>query len=293
MNNVKITKNKLRENSVKSNYLSSLENNQFKKLIKNLNINEKEIMYNTTKLENTILELNNCHDCPGLAACKNGELGCVNYPKNYNNHLIFSYVACKYKKDYIKKESEKNTEDKVIINAQMKDIDVKDKTRLALIKWITSFIKNYDSSKNNKGLYLHGNFGSGKTFILSAMFNELKKNKYTSEIVYFPELLRELKGDFDSLNETINYLNNVDLLLIDDIGAEKVSEWSRDEILGTILQNRMNKEKTTFLTSNFNIEELEHHLSLNGLDPIKARRIIERINQLTEDLELKSANRRK
>lgn|SRR5574344_42346 len=293
MNEIKISKNRLRENSVKSNYLSSLNDNQFKKLVDKLNINEKEVMYNTSKLQNTIKELNNCQDCPGLAACKNSELGCVNYPQNYNDHLIFSYVACKYKKEYLKKELAKNTEDKVLLKAQMKDIDIQDKSRVKLIKWITSFIKNYDPTKNNKGLYLHGNFGSGKTFILSAMFNELKNSKYSTEIVYFPELLRELKGNFDTLNDNVNYLNSVDLLLIDDIGAEKVSDWSRDEILGTILQSRMNEEKATFFTSNFNIEELEQHLSLNGLEPIKARRIIERIKQLTEDLELKSENRRK
>ena len=81
--------------------------------------------------------------------------------------------------------------------------------------------------------------------------------------------------------------------MIDDIGAEKVTEWSRDEILGTILQERMTNHKVTFLTSNFNIEELENHLSCKGEDVIKARRIIERIKQLTEDMELISINRRK
>ena len=87
---------------------------------------------------------------------------------------------------------------------------------------------------------------------------------------------------------------NVDILLIDDIGAEKVTEWSRDEVLGTILQNRMNNHKTTFFTSNLTIKELEQHLSLvnNGVDFVKARRIIERIKQLTLDMELISENRR-
>ena len=92
----------------------------------------------------------------------------------------------------------------------------------------------------------------------------------------------------------VNYLENVDLLLIDDIGAEKVTEWGRDEILGTILQKRMNNYKTTFFTSNLTLEQLEEHLIINssGDEVFKARRIIERIKKLTEDMELKSENKR-
>ena len=92
----------------------------------------------------------------------------------------------------------------------------------------------------------------------------------------------------------MNYLQNVDLLLIDDIGAESVTVWGRDEILGTILQYRMNNKLTTFFTSNLNIEELETHLSLtkDSEDKVKSRRIIERIKQLTDDIELVSINRR-
>jgi len=82
---------------------------------------------------------------------------------------------------------------------------------------------------------------------------------------------------------------------LDDLGAENVTPWARDEILGTILQYRMDNNLTTFFTSNLTIEELEEHLSgkKGELDKVKARRIIERIKQLTTDLELISVNRRK
>ena len=157
------------------------------------------------------------------------------------------------------------------------------------------FFENYDESKNMKGLYLHGNFGSGKTFLLSALLNELNYVKNTTiEIIYFPEALVSLKEDFDSLFYKMNRYKNVDILLIDDIGAEKVTEWGRDEILGTILQYRMDKHKTTFFTSNYTIKELETNLSLanNNVDLVKARRIIERIKQLTIDVELISESKR-
>ena len=56
----------------------------------------------------------------------------------------------------------------------------------------------------------------------------------------------------------------------------------------------MNNYKTTFFTSNLNIEELEQHLiiSSNIDEKIKARRIIERVKQLTVDMEMIGENKR-
>ncbi|MBR6072899.1 MAG: primosomal protein DnaI, partial [Bacilli bacterium] len=78
------------------------------------------------------------------------------------------------------------------------------------------------------------------------------------------------------------------------IGAESVTAWSRDEVLQTILQYRMDEELPTFFTSNLTIDELERHLSetKDNIDKVKARRIIERIKQLTDDIEIISDNRR-
>jgi len=84
-------------------------------------------------------------------------------------------------------------------------------------------------------------------------------------------------------------------LLIDDIGAENVTPWSRDEILGPILQYRMEEGLPTFFTSNLTLEELEVNLSStkSGNDLLKARRIIERIKQLTIDYPLIGENFRR
>ena len=68
-------------------------------------------------------------------------------------------------------------------------------------------------------------------------------------------------------------LSDFELLLIDDIGAETTTAWGRDEVLGTILQYRMQEGLITFFTSNFNISELEEHFSFskNELYDIKYR----------------------
>lgn len=183
-------------------------------------------------------------------------------------------------------------------NARIKDIYVDDKSRVEVIKYINDYIKNYNKDRL-KALYLTGSFGSGKTYLISALFNELAKQNISSVIVYFPEFLRTLKSSFNdienSYNERFNYVKNAKLLLIDDIGAENLTIWGRDEILGTILQYRMQENLPTFFTSNLNMKELEEHLSIttSSSDKVKARRIIERIKYLTDEMTLIGINRRK
>jgi primosomal protein DnaI len=283
------------EKALKKNFEEALKDESFKRLIKRIDAEDKVAMKYTSSLQNTVKELKQCKDCPGIIYCKNSLEGHIMYPKCNGKQIIFSYVPCKFEKERKEKEANRMTRDKELSMANMKDIDRTDKSRKEVLKWLINFCDKYDRNGNHKGLYLHGTFGCGKTYIISALFNEMAKKRLRTEIVYLPELLRDLKSDFDTFGDKIEYLEEVDLLLIDDIGAEKVTEWSRDEILGTILQHRMNNYKTTFFTSNLTIEELEEHLiiSSNVDEKIKARRIIERVKQLTEDMELIGENKRK
>lgn len=283
-------------NSLKDNYKEALKDNSFKNLVKELNIPDEIAMKYTSSIEESVGELHNCSNCKGLFECKNRVEGCCYYPNLNEGKLDFTYIKCKYQKIAEEAIKNKDSNSNILKNARMKDIDITDKKRVKLIKWIKEFYDSFDKYGNFKGLYLHGSFGAGKTYLISALFNELSINKNVrTEIIYFPEVLRTLKDDWDSIGDKINYYQSVDLLLIDDIGAEKVTEWGRDEILGTILQARMNDNLTTFFTSNLDIKELEQHLSItkSGEDIVKARRIIERVKQLTTDMELISENKRK
>ncbi len=288
-----VNKTRLIENSLKDNYIRACRNLEFQKLVASLELTDKEAMNYTSKIEEYLQEESNCKNCHGLYECKNKIRGYTNYPQKYNNHLMFSTEACYFKLQEFKKIKASINATKELETSSLKTIDTTDKNRYILIKWVTNFIKEYDYGKNMKGLYLHGNFGCGKTYILSACFNEMQKRGFKTKIVYLPDLLRTIKGDFEAMNDIMDELCRVDLLLIDDIGAEKVTDWGRDEILGTILQSRMNEHKTTFFTSNFTIRELEEHLSNKGIDKVKANRIIERIKQLTLDMEMLGANMRK
>ena len=296
MEKVSMTLNEKITKELEKELATSLKDEEFCKLIKTTKIDKKTALKNNSKLQDTVLELKNCKNCKGLFMCKNRLNGHVLYPNMEEGGLKFIYMPCKYKKEEEKKLKEKEASLNELANARMKDIDITDKKRVEVIKWLKDFYDKYENINTLKGLYLHGSFGSGKTYLIAALLNELtiKKNA-RCEIVYLPELLRNMKEDFSLVEDKMNYLENVDILLIDDIGAENVTAWGRDEILGTILQYRMNNKLTTFFTSNLTIDELENHLSLtkDSEDKVKSRRIVERIKQLTEDLELISVNRRK
>ena len=290
------------ERELKSNYIASLKNEDFKKLINTLKVKDDIAYKYTTKLERTVLELKNCQNCKSLSVCKNKVEGMVYYPTLENGKLIFNYVACKYKKKYDKERSEIKSKfyemPYDIKLARMSNIEV-DKGRVKVIKYLKKFYDSFLKDASGKGIYLHGSFGSGKTYLISALLNELSKENISSIIVYYPELLRSLKESFNAegneFSEKIEEIKRCDLLLLDDIGAETASSWNRDEILGTILQYRMDNKKSTFFTSNLSLEELETHFILNNKaeEKIKSRRIMERIKYLTEDIELIGENKRK
>ena len=282
--------------SIKQNYIKALEDEAFRRLITQYKIDEEEGMKYTSRLMDSSKEHTNCSNCPSLAACSNSVRGFCLTPKQNKNTINFSYDMCKYLK---KEEYRENVQvfdvAKDIKNASIKNIYTNDKNRIEIIKAIKNFINEYKKGTNPKGIYLHGSFGSGKTYLISALFNELAKSGTTSVIIHTPELLRSLKDSFSTdYSEKFYLLKHTPLLLLDDIGAEYLTAWGRDEVIEPILQYRMDEGLPTFFTSNFTILELEKHFTTasNSIDKVKARRIIERIKQLSVEVELISKNLR-
>ena len=278
-------------------YKNASKNSNFKAITKNLELDDNELKKYTSLLEESSLEYEHCKNCKNLLDCKNKVEGFCYLPINNNGNLSFVYKPCKYKEAHIIKNKHLdnikyfNTPE-YVKDASLENIYYTDKNRIKVINWLMDFLDDFEEGKICKGLYLHGNFGCGKTYLISAIFNELAKSNYKSGIIFWPEFLRQ--AFYDDFNAKFEYVKKVPLLLIDDIGAEGLTAWNRDEILCPLLQCRMDNNLTTFFTSNLTLKELESHLSnsKNGVDEVKAKRIISRVQQLTEDLEMISKNLR-
>lgn len=281
---------------LKQNYIKALENNKFKSLISMFKINEELAVKYTSLLMDSAVEVDNCKNCSCLAECKNSIRGYCNTPIVNEKNINFSYNICRYLKNEQYKDNLTLFDvPRTIKNASLKEVYTNDKNRVAIIKEIKKFISDYKKNKSPKGIYLYGSFGSGKTYLIASLFNELAKNDVKSIIVHVPELMRDLKDSFStSYSEKFTLLKKIPILLLDDIGAEYLTSWSRDEVIEPILQYRMDEGLPTFFTSNFSIDELETHFSIanNSVDKVKAKRIIERVKQLSISVELISKNLR-
>lgn len=291
---------KVNEDKLVHSFQDACSNKEFYDYVYGLNVKEDILMRYTSSLEDAFVENKNCKNCKGLDCCLNKVKGYFYNAINDNGMITFSYDACdkmrkKLKEDSYKENLELFEMPKEIKDASFKNIYKDDKARVPIIKYFKEFMDHYEDDEKPKGVYLNGSFGSGKTYLIACLFNEMAKRGIRSVMVYYPEFLVNLKSSFEEdFEDKRDYVKRVPLLLLDDIGAENTSSWSRDEILGPILQYRMENHLPTFFTSNLTIDELEEALSTtsSGVDKVKARRIIERVKQLTKSFDLISKNRR-
>src|SRR5699024_7763712 len=123
-----------------------------------------------------------------------------------------------------------------------------------------------------------------------------QKYKIASTIIYMPELVREMREAIQSntVQQKIDFFKQADVLMLDDIGAETLSAWFRDEVLGAILQYRMMEQLPVFFTSNYTMEQLEQVFTTtkSGEEKVKAGRIMERIKQVSMEVPVGGPNRR-
>ncbi len=296
----KLKFDKTDEDLLEKNFIKALKDPDFVKVVNSLDIDDKIKYRYTSSLMDVANNLSTCSKCKGLSNCPYEIKGLVKYAYVEDNVIKFAYKKCSFKeKNDIDNDYQKNVfANKIpeaIKEASFKGIYKDDSNRLEAIKAIKKFYDDYLKGENPKGIYLNGNFGCGKTYLIAALFNELAKKDKNSVITYFPEFLRSLKANFED-SEVYNYqfdrVKYAPLLLIDDIGAENLSDWARDEVLQTILQYRLEDKLPTFFTSNLTLEELEAHLATSKNAKVQAGRIMQRIKFLTDNITMISANRR-
>ncbi|WP_027107703.1 primosomal protein DnaI [Lacticigenium naphthae] len=229
----------------------------------------------------------------------------------YRPQLIASQggVAVQYipTTDLLEKRKQMELKQRITAVDMPKDIreaDLKDfeptKTRQQAIQEALAFIENYIEKPKafHKALYLQGPFGVGKTYLLGAIAHALAKNGYPSTLIHFPTFAVEMKNSIgnNTTASKIEEIKRTSILMIDDIGADSLSSWIRDDILGVILQHRMQEELPTFFSSNFSMKQLEEEhlrISQRGEDePLKAKRIMERIKFLSKEIKMAGRNRR-
>lgn len=123
---------------------------------------------------------------------------------------------------------------------------------------------------NGESLMLWGEPGNGKTHLASAIVNELSKKGYIVVFQSVPELLQRIRSTFNNENkenetQIMRALLECDLLILDDIGAEKTTEWVEEKLFN-IIDGRYRKELPTLYTSNLEPKELKNQVGKRSYD---------------------------
>lgn len=189
---------------------------------------------------------------------------------------------------------------KMIERARLADYDAQaDAGRQVAFTQVVAFITEYLANPKDfhRGLYLHGSYGIGKTYLMAGMANQFASAGVAVTLVHFPTFTNEMKGAIETnkVAEKLAAVKVASILVLDDIGAESMSAWIRDDILGVILEYRMQNELPTFFTSNFSMAQLEkEHLltTRDGQEPVKAERLMQRIKYLAKEVMMSGSNRR-
>ena len=223
-------------------------------------------------------------------------------PKLFLNGKVIdiTYVPTEAKLNSEAKKRAENRIELIDLPAKLRHVELEnvDATpeRDDVLDEVGIFLASFKKNKHTKGLYLTGDFGVGKTYILAGLTNSIARQGSRVVFLHVPSFIASLGSHFqdNSLNDEIDRIASAPVLIFDDIGAETLSEWSRDDVLGVILQKRMDNVLPTFFSSNMTMDGLNEHFAKtrNSVDEVKARRLMERVRFLSKEVFVGGKNRR-
>lgn len=267
-------------------------------------ISQQKIELGIGKLLEFKSQQHDCSACESVATCKNPINGLIPKLVVERGNIDLQYIPCETKK--LEDERRKTASmissmhmPREVMKATLEDLYLDTEKRELVFVQATKFIQDVKQNPDTLpkvGFYLYGTFGVGKSFVLAAIANELATLGVKTILVYVPEFLREIRSAIgeNTLEEKLNFVKKAPVLMLDDLGAESLTAWIRDEVLGAILHYRMAEGLPTFISSNYDYDKLTKHFAKTkeGEDNLKAERIMERILSLTIPIDMSGENNR-
>ena len=150
-----------------------------------------------------------------------------------------------------------------------------------------AYVENFDKFRScGKGLLLYGSVGTGKTYAAASVANALIDKGYPCLVTNFARLANTLQGLYDGRQDYIDSLNRFDLLVIDDLAAERSTEYMQEQVFN-IINSRYVAGLPMIITTNLTGDELKHP------DSISKERIYSRILERCHPIEVAGSDRRK
>lgn len=145
------------------------------------------------------------------------------------------------------------------------------------------------NNKLENGLIITGISGVGKTHLAASISNELIQKDILVLMGRLTSLLDMIKETFKdnskSENELIDLFSNLDMIVIDDLGTEKISQWALDKLY-TIIENRNENKLPIIITTRFDKQSLLNRFYQSN-DKDLSNAIIQKLYQMCYGVELK------
>lgn len=149
------------------------------------------------------------------------------------------------------------------------------------------YVEHFPSMKSKgKGLMFLGDCGTGKTFLAACIANALLDEGYSVLMTNFTRLVNTIFGMREGKQDYIDSLNRYSLLIIDDLGVERQSEYVA-EIVQNIVDSRYRAGLPMLITTNLTPQDF------NESGDISKTRLYSRISEMCLPLKVAGADRRK
>lgn len=150
-----------------------------------------------------------------------------------------------------------------------------------------------------KGLLLYGGTGTGKTHLAAAIVNARLARGSQAVFVTVPELLSDIRdtiGRNEDSSELLDIVKDVDLLVLDDMGTERMTAWVCEQLF-SVINARLMRKKQTVVTTNYTPSELINRMAVrdrsgNIEDALPGKRIVSRLSEMCQRVELRGKDQR-
>lgn len=205
-----------------------------------------------------------CDKCQYTAeTCKDCECGKSVYDNKYLTcEMYAAYYKEEIRKSCAKYHAQKSGIGRRYIGKTFENFNVTGETQ-KVYDACKAFADNYKEGVTNKGLKLFGSYGCGKTHLVSAIIHKLGERTIDSTFMNVPELFVKIKQSFGNDETNLDWMiekaKEAPLLFFDDLGAEKPSDWVREQLY-VIVNRRYEDMLPTVVTTNCTTEELVNRL---------------------------------
>ena len=273
-------------------YLEDIKNDTYCYHFINKNdVNDVVIEDNLLTFKQVMDDQKICLNCKGLINCPKKLNGLIKELEYIDGKVIQTLTPCDFQ--VVKQRLSDNylirDFDDFALDYRLTSDDVDD-----FRKSIANKMGRLINGKSNTGLFIYGKTGVGKSYLSICLANRQVEQNRSVAYVNARNTISDLRGyvinDKDKFNDIINKMKTAELLIIDDLGNEKITDWSRDAVLYDVLDYRLrNKKNKIIINSNYNLSELKELYKVDN--EVRAKRFINLINSICESIELFGVNR--